>query len=249
MPLTKKRQSTLLKKISACFNYTPILWYIREMKSTAARMAIFFSLLILSSALIAQEVRSGADAAAPEIAKYLETLDLPEAKLHTLTDAQTGGIIDLAAKLRINVFELIDCTCRYAVPNRVRISITGDAMRKVQATYDLGQERVLALLPVDKMTKLETGYSWEKGQTALDVFLESPHQAFIEIGTAVYDKRFGFARIEPRLFAEPYGITVKKFIFSAPLEKLDLYAPGKGAIYAKGVTRPKKWNLWIITRK
>jgi len=219
------------------------------MKSILARFAVMLCLSVFSISPFAAEVQAGADAAAPEIAKYLETLDLSEEKLYTLTDSETGRIIDLAAKLRINVFELIDCTCRYAIPNRMRISITGDAMRKVQTTYDLGKERVLALLPVDKMTKLETGYSWVKGQTALDVFLESSHQAYIEIGTAVYDKRFGFARIEPYLFADPYGITVKQFIFSAPLEKLELYAPGKGAIYAKGVSRPKKWNLWVITRK
>lgn len=219
------------------------------MKPVTARLAITVSLLISLSLPLAAETQAGADAAAPEIAAYLKTLDLSEEKLYTLNDAETERIIELAARLRINVFELIDCTCRYAIPNRVRISITGDAMRKVQAAYDLGQERVLALLPVDKMTKLETGFSREKGQTALDVFLESPHQAYIEIGTAVYDKRFGFARVEPLLFAAPYGITVKKLIFSAPLEKLELYAPGKGAIYAKGFSRPKKWNLWIITKK
>jgi len=219
------------------------------MRPIVARFALLACMFVFFLSSLPAEVQAGADAAAPEIAKYLETLDLSEEKLYTLTDSETGRIIDLAAKLRINVFELIDCTCRYAIPNRMRISITGDAMRKVQTTYDLGKERVLALLPVDKMTKLETGYSWVKGQTALDVFLESSHQAYIEIGTAVYDKRFGFARIEPYLFADPYGITVKQFIFSAPLEKLELYAPGKGAIYAKGVSRPKKWNLWVITRK
>lgn len=121
-------------------------------------------------------------------------------------------------------------------------------MRKIQPLYDMGKDRVLALLPVDKMIKLETGASFNTAQKALDVYLEEEHQAYIEIGTAMYQKTFGFAKISPLLFSEPYGIMVKKMIFATPLEKLELYAPGKGAIYARGISKPKRWNLWVITK-
>ena len=53
--------------------------------------------------------------------------------------------------------------------------------------------------------------------------------------------------MKPGLFLQAYGITIKKFFFNAPLDKLELYAPAKGAIYAKGLSRPKKWNLDIIS--
>ncbi len=219
------------------------------MKPSSLRSFCIILLCLLSFLPLAAEIREGADQAAPVIASYLAKLPLQVGQVYTLSDTETFNIIDLAAKAHINVFELLDCAYRYTKPQGKRIAMTGDSMRKLQETYDLGQERVLALLPVDKMSKLESGASFSNDQTALDVFLAAPHQAYIEIGTAIYEKHFGFARIEPLLFAEPYGITVKKLIFSVQLEKLELYAPGKGAIYAKGFSKPKKWNLWVITKK
>jgi len=35
----------------------------------------------------------------------------------------------------------------------------------------------------------------------------------------------------------------------APLERLELYEPGKGAIYVKGLSRPKRWNLDVDNGK
>jgi len=54
--------------------------------------------------------------------------------------------------------------------------------------------------------------------------------------------------MEPRLFAEAYGVQVKRFPVSTELQKLELYAPAKGAIYVKALNRPKRWNLNIVVR-
>jgi hypothetical protein len=213
------------------------------------RLFLLFIILGVPFLAVAQDNQEGADVAAPRVADFMGTLPLIQGTIYTLSDDETVRIIELASRVHINVFELLDCTYRYLAPHKLRIAITGEAMRKLLPLYDLGQDRVLALLPLDKMIRLETGASLSAGQTALDIFLEKEYQTYIEIGTAIYQKRFGFAQIEPLLFAEPYGIMVKKLFFSAPLVKLELYAPGKGAIYAKGLFRPKRWNLWVVTKK
>ena len=77
-------------------------------------------------------------------------------------------------------------------------------------------------------------------------FLIRPTEKYIEIGTAVYAPRFGFRKLSPLLFDQAYGITVKKLVINTTLEKLALFEPGKGAIYVKALSRPKRWNLNVV---
>jgi len=209
-------------------------------------MIAILSITLATTPLFAVET-AGADQASPEISLFLQTLPLKKAQLYTFSDAETEAIIGLAAKVRVNVFELIDCVYRYTASINSRIAISGSSLRKLQKNYNLGGERVLAILPVDKLNTIEIGAKLTENQRALDMYLESVHQTYIEIGTAVYETRCGFTAMKPGLFLQAYGITIKKFFFNAPLDKLELYAPAKGAIYAKGLSRPKKWNLDIIS--
>lgn len=209
-------------------------------------MVAILSITVAMSSLFAVEP-AGADLAAPEITLFLQSLPLKKAQIYTFSDTETEAIIGLAAKLRVNVFELIDCVYRYTASINSRIAITGSSLRKLQKNYNLGGERVLAILPVDKLKTIEIGAKLSNNQRALDMYLESVHQTYIEIGTAVYETRCGFTAMKPGLYLQAYGITVKKLFFNAPLDKLELYAPAKGAIYAKGLSRPKKWNLNVIS--
>ncbi|MDR1747985.1 MAG: hypothetical protein LBR47_02880 [Spirochaetaceae bacterium] len=198
--------------------------------------------------------RNGADYAAPYVASFLEALSLPAGESYAFTYQDTEQMLGLSADTGINIFELIDCMYRYLAPRRMRISISGEALRSLQSEFDLGGERVLAILSVEKLRYLELGavlsssQSDLRGQNALDVYLDSPCSKYIEIGTASYEARFGFKTITPLLLADAYGVTVKRLFVTTPLTKLELYAPGKGAIYVKALSRPKKWNLDIISR-
>jgi len=168
--------------------------------------------------------------------------------MYTLTDKDAEGLIDLAAQIHINVFEVLDCTFRYIKPLNIRMQFSGSQLRNLQKRYDLGGDRVLAILSVEKLNNLEIGARLNNGQNDLDIFLNSPSEKYIEIGTAIYDVRFGFRKISPLLFDEAYGVTVKKMFITTTLEKLELFAPGKGAIYVKALQRPKKWNLDVVTK-
>lgn len=188
----------------------------------------------------------GADAAAPAIAARLAALRLSAGSTYTLTADETRSFIGLAARLSINVFELLDGAYRYASSAGIRFILGGDELRAAAASFDMGGERIDALLPIEKATRLEFGAVLSSGQEAMDVYLNEPHSEFIELGTAVMDRRFGFKRLQPRLFADAYGVKVKRFPVSTELEKLELYDNAKGAIYVKALNRPKRWNLRVI---
>ncbi len=206
----------------------------------AAVMLVFLAIAQVSAEKL------GADAASPKIAAELAALRLSAGATHTLTEPETRSFIALAAKLSINVFELIDGAYRYAASAGVRFVLSGDALRAAAASFDLGGERIEALLPIDKTSRLEFGAVLAPGQEAMDVYLNGPHSRFIELGTAVMDSRFGFKRLEPLLFSEAYGVKVRRFPISTELEKLELYEPAKGAIYVKALSRPKRWNLRVV---
>jgi len=211
----------------------------------------FFCLLLLLFPISSSsgQSRLGADLAVPAVNQFLTGLPLEAGTAYIFTETDSANIIDIAARARINVFELIDCLYRYLSPRNYRVSIAGARLRQLQGRYDFGGERVLSILSIEKLVKLETGAVFSGTENALDIYLDSGYETYIEIGTAIYDNRFGFKRLSPLLFSDAYGITVKKLFFSAPLTKLELFAPGKGAIYVKGISRPKKWNLNVITQR
>lgn len=213
-----------------------------------ARCTIALSVLLLFSPSLASAQRLGADLAVPRVTSFLKTLPLKPGQMYTFTARDTERFIDLAAEIHINVFEALDCTFRYVKPLNVRIQVMGSELRKLQARYNLGGERVLAILSVDKLNYLETGANLLPGQYDLDIFLLSPTETYIEIGTAVYEARFGFRKMSPLLFDQAYGITVKKLVITTTLEKLELFSPGKGAIFVKAIGRPKRWNLNVVTK-
>lgn len=212
----------------------------------SVRSVSFVLLLSVFSSLHADS-RLGADKAMPYMTDFLETLPLVPGTVYELNEEETGKVIRLAADIHINVFEIIDCSFRYITPKNCRIRLDGALLRKQQSVFDLGGERVLAILAVDKIKFLETGASFTQDQHDLDIYLSEPAETYIEIGTAVYNTHFGFKKMSPLLFEDAFGISVKKLLFSAPLIKLKLFAAGKGEIYVKGVPRPKRWNLDVIT--
>ncbi len=211
-------------------------------------MTAFIAVFTITSIAFTAE-RRGADSAYPAIERHLSNLSLEAGKTRELSDGETAALIDLSAKEGINVFELIDCAARYAKGEKARILISGDSLRATEGRFSLGDERVLAILPIDKVLWLEIGTPVSPGQKDLDIYLDSEYESFIEIGKAHYDRRFGFERVSPLLLDGCYGVQVSRFLITTPLSKLELYAPGKGAIYVKGLSRPKKWNLQIITGK
>lgn len=209
--------------------------------------ALVLCLLMLKPILAVE--RSGADKAAPKISEFIDSLSISPESRYTLSVADTQALVALSASLGINVFELMDCSIRHAVPARIRLVIQGEVLRNLEDRYRLGDDRVLSILPIQNLNRLELGKILSPGENTVDIFLNSEYESFIEIGTARYNTRFGFSSVSPLLFDGCYGVQVSRFFFTAPLLKLELYAPAKGAIYVKGIPKPKRWNLNIIAEK
>lgn len=201
-----------------------------------------------SSAVFADEFGIGSDNAAPIIKELLESLPMEKNKIYVFTDSETEKLIAKAADIKINIFELLDCIYRYLAQNSFRAEIKGSSLQRLLEKFDFGKDRIPALLPIAKIEKMQTGAVFEENQHALDMYLKEPYEKYIEIGIAMYKTRFGFKKIEPNLFSQSFGMQVKKFGIKKAIEKIHLYENGKGAIYAKGFIKPKRWNLWLITR-
>ena len=214
--------------------------------SFKAFAALLFALAFCGAAF---SIGIGADAAYPYVAEFLEGIPFEAGKLYECSLSDLRDAMNLAADVQINVFELIDCFYRWCEPRDIRIAMDGDDLRQIEREFDLGGERILAILALENLTRLETGAVLEEGQRALDMYLSEPYEKYIEIGTAFYEKRAGFQKMTPRVFGEAYGITVKKFFITTPLVRLELFEPGRGAIYVNAISRPKRWNLELVRRK
>ena len=206
-------------------------------------------LLALAGGAAFADSRIGADAGYPYVAEFLENLPIKSDEIYECTADDLREVLSLAATIHINVFEVIDCFYRWCEPKMMRIAIIGDDLREADNDFNLGGERILAILALENLVRIETGAVLEAGQQALDMYLSAPYEKYIEIGTVHYEERAGFNKMSPNLFDEAFGITVKKFFITTPLVRLELFSPGKGAIYVKAVSRPKRWNLDVVTKK
>lgn len=206
------------------------------------RPVSLFAALLFSASLSAQD-RPGADAVAPRVAEHLSRLPFSRTASYVLTAAETESLFGLAAAAGINVFELLDCSYRYLAPRGFRAVLRGENLMRAALVYDFGGKRVAALLPTEKTDRIEIGAPLAAGERAMDVYLTANHSEHIEIGTAVMERRFGFARLEPLDFLDSYGIRVQRFPVSTELSRLELYEPIKIAIHVKALGRPKRWKI------
>ncbi len=208
---------------------------------------LLFVILILFSVSIFS-LGIGSNLAFPKIKEVLEDIDIPQNKIYTCSDEDIERLISTAAEVQINVFELIDCVYRYLSKNKMRVEIKGSSLQDLMENFDFGKTRVLAILPIPLIEKIYLGENFSAEQKALQIYLTEKYENYIEIGTALYEKEFGFEILEPNLFLNSYGMKVKKFGIKMRIKKIHLYEPGLGAIYALGFFKPKRWNLWLISK-
>ncbi len=195
-------------------------------------------------------VGNGPDNAYPIIEEILKKMPLKAGELYEMQDAELEKLVDAGAEIQINLFELLDCMHRYLGVNNFRLRLTGQSMRNLSNRYCLAEGTLEKLLPIALFDYLEVGASFESTQNALDVFLTEKYSADLEIGTGLYETHFGFKKMEPRLFSECFGLTVKAKVLAIKkaASKLSLYENGKGAFYVRGFFKPKRWYLSLITK-
>lgn len=221
------------------------------MRNARLTFTLAATLLIMGPAafLFAAEGQPPQREPATPVEAFLGSLDAAAGGVRKLDTPETLALFGVGAGLGLNVFELLDAVHRWALPARVRLSIPGEALHEATRAFDMGRERVRSLLPLDLMTGLEIGAILSPGQDALAATLAEPYSEYVELGTIKLSTSFGFGELEPGRFLKPHGIAVARFPVVASLDRLELYAPRKGAIYVSGIPKPKRWNLWPITRR
>ena len=141
--------------------------------------AVFF--VAFSSFPVSAQKRLGANHAMPGVESFMKGIPLKGGETYSFTAGETRELIALAEREKINAFELIDCVFRYITPRGMRVTIRGADLRSLQSEYDLGGDRVLAILSVDTLRYLETGARLAGDQKDLDIYIEGVREAYIEI--------------------------------------------------------------------
>lgn len=201
---------------------------------------VFFFLLMHTFAI-------GADEAYPIFEKLFTELPMQEQSVYIVSDRDMEVMLDKTVELDMNLFELLDCMYRYLAPRNKRLEISGTVIRNAQASFSYG-DPIEYLLPIEKLIKVQVGACFTAEQKPVDMRLYSEYSTYIKIATAVYDTQCGFEKVEPHSFLQPYGMRIKKWNIVKPVQKLHLFEPGRGAIYAKGFFKPKTWYLDSVTR-
>lgn len=190
----------------------------------------------------------GAEAAYPMLEKLFDQMPIAEHTIYPVSDQEVIRILDEAATLNINLFELIDCTYRYLSLRNMRFEMSGDSFRKAQASFNYGGHPIELLLPMEKIVKIQVGSSFTKDQKPLDIYLSSPYSVYVDIATVLYDTRCGFEKLEALTFINSYGMRIKKWTIVKTLRKIHLYEPGQAAVYVHGFFRPKRWTFSAIAK-
>ena len=205
-------------------------------------------LLLLVPLLSFRLFGMSADEAYPSVRDVMDALPIPIYTVYNMSTKDIESILGTAADLGINFFELIDCMYRYLEPSNKRLEISGELLRRVRTSFRYGGYPVEELLPIERIVRVQVGKCFTKLQRPLEMTLDAPYSVYIEIATASYEIECGFTKIEPLTFLESYGMYIKKWNIVKPVRKIHLYEPGLGAIYAQGFFKPKRWNLYPITR-
>lgn len=195
-------------------------------------------------------VGMGADAAYPTIEGVLKTMEFKDNEVSILKTEDLEKLIETSAEIEINIFELFDCLCRYLSAHQYRVRIDGSSLLAMKQNYVIDERMIQKLLPIDELEYVETGSCFTDEQNALDIFLRKEVQRDLEIGIGLYQKHFGFKKMEPLLFSKCFGLDVRVKVLNLKMKvsKLHLCDRGKGAFYVKGFYRPKRWYLLPIKK-
>ncbi len=149
----------------------------------------------------------------------------------------------------LTIFEVFNEAIVALAAGTQKVTISGDLLRSAAERFDLGGDRVASLLPVAKVAKVSLGSNGPGAPGGLEVLLREEHAQYLELADIRLSTRYGFRDVRPGLFADGFGASVRRLLFSFALESMELYAPGKVAIHVRSLAQPKRWRIPRITSK
>lgn len=150
---------------------------------------------------------------------------------------------------RLTIFEVLNQAIVALAAGGQTVTISGDSLRAAADRYDLGGERIASLLPVAKVDAIVVGSRGAGAPGELQISLKEEHAQFVELADVRLTRRYGFRDVRPGLFADGFGASVRRVLFSFNLDSIELYDRNKVAIHVKSLPQPKRWRIPRITAK
>jgi hypothetical protein len=152
-------------------------------------------------------------------------------------------LLQYGAAKKLTIFEVFNEAILALAARGQAVTIRSDTLMAASDRYDLGGDRVASLLPVAKVEQILLGSRRSGAKGELEILLKEEHAQFLELADIKLSRRYGFRDVQPGLFADGYGASVRRIFFSFSIEGLELYEPNKIAIHVKSLPQPKRWRI------
>ena len=215
----------------------------------ACRVKIIY--LSVAIALVLPAMPAGAT----DVATVLESLPMRDG-IGEIDSENLRLLLDYGIEQELTIFEVLNETAIDLINRNVRAHISGETLRDLDLRYDLGGDRVYALLPVSKITDVYIGAKSAEGEAALEVLLAEEHETRLENESLklldnvriVLSARYGFETVTAGNFLEGFGAAIRRPLFGFRLDRVEIYEKNKIAIWTRGFSRPKRWRIRLIRR-
>jgi hypothetical protein len=173
----------------------------------------------------------------------------PAGSERTMSGDELGRLLAYGAAGGLTIFEVFDEAIVALAAEGQRAVITGDTLRAAAARYDLGGDRVAALLPEAKIARIVLGSSSPGSPGSLEVLLSEEHAQYLELADIRLSTRYGFRDVRAGEYRDGFGASVRRLVFSFNLDSLELYDRNKIAIHVRSFPQPKRWKIPKITAR
>jgi hypothetical protein len=220
----------------------------RSLCGLTAAAALLFGLFVFPPPL-------GADALKAGDGKGLEALIDENLKIDSSSTAVVDygdfrPFLEYAVEKGYHVFELLNLAYPHLVERKIRLRIPGEVMKEVKKHYFIGGSKMQTIIPFDRLTYIELGYTGGGKNNAMDVHINDEYETdFYGFGTLHEERHFGFRRIELNYYRDAFGMKAKRFLFSFQVSHLHLYEPELVAIHLRSFPKAKRENFWRIKKK
>ncbi len=210
--------------------------------------AVLLGLLFVFPPLLGADALKAGDGKALE-ALIDENLKVDSSSIAVVDYGDFQPFLEYAVEKGYHVFELLNLAYPYLAERKIRLRIPGEVMKEVKKHYFIGGSKMETIIPFDRLTYIELGYTGGKGN-AMDVYINDEYETdFYGFGTLHEERHFGFERIELNYYRDAFGMKAKRFLFTFQVSHLHLYEPELVAIHLRNFPKAKRENFWRIKKK
>jgi len=172
--------------------------------------ALLFSIcIIISASVFAQRL---------PVANVLS--DIPANASSEMRFEQLEKLVIAAKMKKVTILTLLSEIQSYIVDKNAIVTISGQSLKKISENYVIGNERIRAFLPIDKIISLSMG-----DRCDLVVILSSKYSSVVDLGTlkgrVELSTKYQMCSVGKDIIRDLGGIIIKKAIFNAKIDSIE----------------------------